>query len=504
MQTIRIDAPNDGSHDATEAFNNAVVAAGYGGTVIVPPGDYLLSWLVIDQAKQHWQFEHGARLIRSTQSVDALLTVAAPEVEISSANIDCMMRDPVSGYGWGILVTKDGTGAVLEDCMVRDCTHMGIVPCASGVTVRRCRVESTRQIGIFAYLGYLSVDADGPTITDCIVDQTELDSDEPTGGIFVRGDVADDCRWNEAHVANNKVCLPYDPNYPQVAIELINCDRCLVRGNHVKGGYIGLSLGECRDAVISANTCYAPNQIGIEVAQGSCDCVVESNTVDGVGILRYGIQVSGPGNASDCNVIANNSVRRVEPTNGECVSIINCLNTTVTGNKLRPGSAKAGIYAQSTPGYPSLLAITGNLITGDATATYGVQLDTPVGCNVSGNMISSCANGVRLQCATPTQLSANLVGNNVFVAVPTPISLSLLNGATLASSNRLVSNVGYLRNGRAADMLNVAADMIDVWGSGSPEGSVAAGPGSIYRQQDGGSTIYKKVSGLGVTGWQAL
>jgi hypothetical protein len=44
------------------------------------------------------------------------------------------------------------------------------------------------------------------------------------------------------------------------------------------------------------------------------------------------------------------------------------------------------------------------------------------------------------------------------------------------------------------------------YGTGSPEGNLAASPGSIYQNLSGGTgtTIYYKASGTGNTGWQAI
>jgi hypothetical protein len=46
----------------------------------------------------------------------------------------------------------------------------------------------------------------------------------------------------------------------------------------------------------------------------------------------------------------------------------------------------------------------------------------------------------------------------------------------------------------------------DRWGTGTPEGSVTAPVGSVYRRTDGGSgtTVYSKETGTGNTGWAAL
>jgi len=45
--------------------------------------------------------------------------------------------------------------------------------------------------------------------------------------------------------------------------------------------------------------------------------------------------------------------------------------------------------------------------------------------------------------------------------------------------------------------------LFDTWGAGTPEGSVTARPGSIYRDTDAGE-IYKKATGTGAAGWIAL
>lgn len=51
-----------------------------------------------------------------------------------------------------------------------------------------------------------------------------------------------------------------------------------------------------------------------------------------------------------------------------------------------------------------------------------------------------------------------------------------------------------------------ASGAIDRWGNGTPEGSVTAPLGSLYRRLDGGvgTTLYSKETGVGNTGWVAL
>ncbi len=51
------------------------------------------------------------------------------------------------------------------------------------------------------------------------------------------------------------------------------------------------------------------------------------------------------------------------------------------------------------------------------------------------------------------------------------------------------------------------ADTVRIYsGFGTPEGEITAGVGSMYMRKDGGSdtTIYKKESGTGATGWVAV
>lgn len=58
----------------------------------------------------------------------------------------------------------------------------------------------------------------------------------------------------------------------------------------------------------------------------------------------------------------------------------------------------------------------------------------------------------------------------------------------------------------SANLPNPVQTDVVMYGAGSPEGSVSAPVGTIYRRTDGGAstTLYVKESGTGNTGWKAV
>jgi hypothetical protein len=77
----------------------------------------------------------------------------------------------------------------------------------------------------------------------------------------------------------------------------------------------------------------------------------------------------------------------------------------------------------------------------------------------------------------------------------------------VAAMGTRVSSVScILSNGTAKEnTIDDAAKQIEKWGTGTPEGVVAAGVGSVFHRTDGGAltSIYIKEAGTGNTGWVA-
>jgi len=94
-------------------------------------------------------------------------------------------------------------------------------------------------------------------------------------------------------------------------------------------------------------------------------------------------------------------------------------------------------------------------------------------------------------------------GTGMYQATSGTYSVAVSAGAT-GERVRFQANGINLLNGRVT--WDASETIFDLFGSGSPEGSITASIGSVYRRSNGGTatTLYIKESGTGNTGWVAV
>jgi hypothetical protein len=392
-----------------------------------------------------------------------------------------------------------------------------LIDCDYG-TVKNVVAKSSSGAGLLGRGNYLTFQNN--TVSDCIY-----------WGIFI-------------------TALPATHYYGNKAIgNVIDSSASTTYGQGILFSSTGDSTGQQRDWVLSNNIITGPQGAGVA---GQCICLAvrgERGTVSG-NVTRYGAM--GFSEGGDDTVITGNVFSELQGT--LAYGIEPSGRQTITSNYAV--NCKRGINAGIQNTIYNGMVITGNtFITTDiAIQISPIITDTANDLTISGNylyaplncisLVRTCdratitgntmvgdgtGNGVFLN--TPSLAPFVFVSSNTFKSLVNPIGV--FNVAPLktytdlfASSNNFsgctnsdwmplgtnaigarVSVIGsVLTNGTVTqNTIDTASKWIEKWGTGTPEGVVAAGIGSIFHRTDGGAgtSLYIKEAGASTTGWVA-
>jgi parallel beta-helix repeat protein len=537
-------AKGDGIADDTAPIQSLLTAAA-GGSAFIPAGTYLLS---------------------STPNIPAGTTVygSGPQTILKIKNAgNC---DALNVLGANVTIrdlTIDGNKAN------QTIAHTGIFSDAQdSLTVERVTVQSTKSYGMDLRNGNhlrvrsctvvdsdnwgILVTAGTTSITDVEVAGNRVDRSSLAaativgGGIAVVGQVSSSSSVKHYRVHDNDVFLPTSPT--DVACIGITTGTFLVahgtvRGNTLRGGYMGISVDSATNDTVTSNTIFGASVQAVELAKSS-RCTVSANTIDGNGLTVAGIRATNTtpdrnaivgnviykcvtsgievvncnrwtlsGNVIDGNgtmtqgilVSASNFTtisggNTIYNTTGACILVQGAsAHTTITGNTLDQTAATYGINLNgSTVQY---VTITGNTLNGNATGTHGVIAAATQFLVVTGNTFHAWTTAaVLLYAASAVTLDWITVTGNYMNATG-GATTDLTGGAVLGVNVVLTGNVGP-QSGDYPDFKNNVRRLV---GSGTPEAAVVAGIGSIFQRRDGGAatSTYVKESGTGNTGWIA-
>ena len=310
----------------------------------------------------------------------------------------------------------------------------------------------------------------------------------------------------------------------------------------------GDSTGQQRDWILANNTITGPQGGGV-AAQCICLAVRGERGVVSANVTRYGSM--GFSEGGDETTVTGNVFADIQGTLQYGIEPSGW--QTISGNFVT--GSKRGVNAGIQDTVYDKTVISGNTF---ITTDIAIQI-APIGTGtandilISGNYLyapTQCVSLVRT-CDRPTIVGNKMVGNgtgngvllnggsaapyafasgNSFTNVVYPLvvfngSAPLVTYTDLYSvSNNFqgcthqkwmpegVSAIGtrvssfgcILSNGTAKEnTIDDAAKQIEKWGTGTPEGVVAAGVGSIFHRTDGGAgtSLYIKESGTGNTGW---
>lgn len=176
--------------------------------------------------------------------------------------------------------------------------------------------------------------------------------------------------------------------------------------------------------------------------------------------------------------------------------------TTLSGKQITDGSVQRADIDITTVGE----ALVAKLIQGTGVSLSSTGADAGTGdVTINASDASTGAKGI-------VQLANNLGGT---ATSPKVIGITETSGPTALTFGSIADGYALIRSGatvigQSLSTISIAtsgtiSSAYDRFGTGSPEGAVTASVGTIYHRTDGGTgtTIYRKESGSGNTGWVA-
>lgn len=252
---------------------------------------------------------------------------------------------------------------------------------------------------------------------------------------------------------------------------------------------------------------------------GSGTIVTGNRFFDLQGTFRYGVEPSGSQIISD-NYITGAKFGVI------CSGGCDFQNGQITNNTIYFDFAGV-TYQNFSTGSGSNSVVNGNTFIGNAGSTKGLSLKAPcsnmlianntitnvetavflddvsgaINMTVANNLFKSCDYGCRAYTGSTVNLSNLYSYANSYISV-LDTSWSKVPGVTFTSE---VVNANSVVSGSGArlSVVDQTSNILVQYGTGSPEGVVTAGVGSVFYRLDGGAgtTLYVKQTGTGNTGW---
>jgi parallel beta-helix repeat protein len=268
-----------------------------------------------------------------------------------------------------------------------------------------------------------------------------------------------------------------------------------VNGNTTSGGSIGISCDTSPDSAVTGNTVTGAKLYGIEVVKSN-NIAVSGNTVTGGALTVRGIAVNGTSSSSAAVSITGNNVT---DCTGYGIRSQGATQITIAGNACQL-TGSAGIYTQNA----AYATVTGNIVVDVAlTMNDGIFFDGCTWLTCTGNTVAGVDNnGILVYAASAVTVRAFVFANALdVVGVAQPVATNLSGGAALSAVSQIAGNSGVANQVDWLGVVKVAT------GTGSPEGAVVGGIGSLYLRTDGSTstTLYVKTAGAATTntGWTA-
>lgn len=490
-------ATGDGATDDTSAIHSARTAALNGGELVFPPGTYNITGLKATIANQNWRFMHGAKLFLIANSDTQIIEITAAGVHIDGiTNADGNSANQGVG-NQGIFVNA------VDDCWITNSTitdagQIGIQGLnANGFRVIGCNVIDSVDVAISHSSSSHAFDITGMRIEDNFVDRSGLAVGLAGGGIQVHAQSGNDLV--RAVLSNNEILLPSGATN-SICIELIYADNCRVSHNRCSGGTMGTSLDDTNYCTITSNTyfnhgdwaleCVATNHAsfsnnvcdlnnissseGVSMSLSSSYNTFSGNTFNGFTGIGMHLQGSGAHNNIGNNTFVSNA------TDESHIVIDDIDHNTICGNHHHGGGANLKAIELNTSNFATIV---GNHF-------FDIGATSPI------NIFASDATVYDYY---------TIVGNTVNPEAAIA-SVSFTGSATMGDNIVMFGNAGNVRNGKQLNVLDWNNDVIDAWGSGSPESVLNGGIGSTYRDYAGSADaqLYVKETGTGNTGWVAI
>jgi parallel beta-helix repeat protein len=489
----------DGVHDDTTGIQVAInYASSINGEVFIPSGNYLFS----AQAAGTSGYEvavfvpanvkiYGKGRIFCNRGALPYLTLFA--IKGSNVSIDGITFDNEFNNTGTASQRSNAIGAgnrnfandeaIVTNISITNCTFLNQFYATNFVTdtispniLQKIYCAGNKIVasdnGIFSGAFNFRDDSMSGSIKDLIIVGNDSRGATNAGGINIYG-------VNGFSVTNN-ICS--DCDYSGIQCEN-NCQNGTISGNYVDRASRGIWIDDSSDIVIQGNTVIAEQRIppegtasyrdGILITrQGftsqpnylTTNIVISNNAVFD-GRIRSSTFGSSPAGEFGDFIISDNIVKFRDSSNQQAngISLGSCSSIQINSNTVIGGTSDSIIMSLQDGQYAN---ISDNITQKAGTeSSYGLYI---VG--------SSLANVVR-------------VGNNFLQGIRGTVSTK-------------IRGLEYLgTDGSRMQFQNISIEA----GIGSPEGNIAAGPGSLYADKtDFSAKLYIKTGGFGNTGWTQI
>jgi hypothetical protein len=508
----------NGVDDDTTAITNLIAAAGAGATILFPAGMNcrVTSQILCNVAGQRF-VGYGATITKdATFSGNCVIRLSAENVTWEGFTING--TDKADD---GVIASAGlSDGMTIRNCVIYNMLYGISATDTSRVTVEGCRVYNVDRYCMRAHNNPATVTRSVTNIRVLNNNFDQSDQDPATSiqsVLLVRGDV--NYFTKDVVIQGNRFIQCLDPaNSAQLCCEMRFVDGGVFADNYGKDGAMLVSVACSSNVTVDSNVCDGATFYAIEVAGGDpaltfpgCfNVTVSNNTIHGRERLSYGVGLQGFVSSSGC-IITGNTIEGTAAAAGGLAKagiFVNEQwdNLVITGNRVdvtTSATGQYGIYLLATTTPITNVAISGNNLNGNSVGEKAIYLRSVQQATVSGNTCPDWTeNGVYIDGTDATCDEITVTGNNFNGLAATAIGKT----GTLGSYISTYSNPPYRRVGTVTcNDINLDLNVFEASGTGTPEGAVTAGVGSVFRRTDGGAgtCLYIKESGTGNTGWVA-
>ena len=258
----------------TAAIHAARDAAGPGGTVFFPNGDYDVDGLTASVANQTWQFERLATLKRPAAATgNSVLTLAAPGLRTIGGVLDGNRANNASPAN-GILAPNDGCDLEMTGTTIQNVSAVGIAMDNAALILDRVTIKAT-TLGNMIWRSTSGPGRHGPQIDRCLFDRSMEPASLIGAGVLIQSTNHAAQFVLTPRITKSRFAMPVTSAADAVLLELLYCQRATIEDNVFTGGRIGVTYGSSGSGWIAGNKCQIQTSYAIEL--GCNDTTVVEN-----------------------------------------------------------------------------------------------------------------------------------------------------------------------------------------------------------------------------------
>jgi len=498
-------AKGDGSTDDTTSIQNAL-NSGVKQVVFVPGQTYLINGGLTCSTAGLNIIATGATIkLKNSASSLSMLTLSGANSTVNGGTWD---GNKANGNSTGDVYNSFNIRIAADYCTVKNITSintwgMSIKGFGNFMSALNNNIKNTGVYGIF-FDGSSSVSHYGNRAIGNTIDMSNGiisgGQNQGQGILFTAGTGQYQIDWE---LSDNNITGPQTTVNDQAINLAVRGKNGIVSNNLTRYGAMGFSEGG-EYTVIDGNRFL--NLVGVRygIEPSGGNLVISNNIVVDA---DYGMICSNNYNFDNLMITGNNFSVTTNAIKLQISTGYTGQNVVISGNYLK---SYFGVYTQ---GDIKNLTISSNIFIGpaaDFSSGRGVYLDTPtanpyvfITSNTFANwqrpysIYSASATTFNYLFATNNNLS--LAGNNNNSSVWNAEGSAII-GTTVISGN----NVNPAALGLQLNIIDQATNLNTQYGTGSPNGSITGGIGSVYINKSGGAgtTLYVKESGANTnTGW---